>query len=164
MKKIELGTCFSVPFDDGSFAFGYVIHDGKFLLVNIFDFKSNNEGDILLALKSPYLVKDWLIDAVVFSSTGRRLYKKWKLHRKIIFDSPVTPSEPFVVFGDDNNYKLLNYLTEEVRPASDNDVGKYQKFITWHSSYYTAFLIYKFQGVRFKDLEYDFDLGRYVPV
>lgn len=167
MKQIEFGTCFNIPLGNEEFAFGYVVFDGDFVIANVFDFKSTNEKDFELAFTKPLLIKEWLTDIIVFSGTnwGRR-YPKWKLYRKLKFSGATIPLEPFVIFGGPpaSSYRRLNYITDEIELATDDDVKKYQRFITRVGDYYTAFVNLKFSGIEFDAIRYDSDSSQYVPV
>ncbi len=168
MKKIELGTCFSIPLDDNQYGFGYVNYEGQFLMVNIFDFISRNQKDVKLALEKPLLVTDWLIDWVVFYAPRKKLinnmYPAWKLHRNIIYPDYIPPQTPFVIFGGHDNLRCFNFYTGEQHPATKHEIKTYPRMITHHSDYYGAYIRETLKGTVFDDVRYNRERETYIPI
>ena len=164
MKKIDVGTCFYIPLESGEFGFGYIVYDDRFLIVNIFDFKSNSCKKVISAFDRPLLIEGWLIDVVVFAKIKNAMHPKWELLRKVIYDNPKFPVNPIVIYGLPSRLKCLNYVTGDTFDATDNDINIYPRFITRHSDYYSAFVRLKYSGVQFDNLRFDEKLDCYIPV
>lgn len=162
MKEIKLGTCFSIPLENEEYGFGYVNYEGDFLMVSIFDFKSKSSKDIKNSFDKPLLITDWLIDWVVFSNVKSSLYPKWILHRNIILENYKKPQCHYVIFGSEFDKKCLNFITDEVHPASHDEIAKYPQFSTYHVDYYATFVRAKYLGVNFNKVIFDDGKNDYV--
>lgn len=162
MKYIPLGTGFSIPLENNEYGFGYVNYEGNFLMVNILDFRSHDPKNIKAALTSPLLITDWLIDWAVFSTTKNSSYPKWKLHRGVVFNEYQKPLCHHVIFGASRDRKCLNFLTEDIHPATDDDISRYPSFSTFHVDYYSFFVRAKYQGIDFNNVAYDEEKQTYV--
>lgn len=164
MKKLDAGTCFYIPLNNGEFGFGYIVYDNQFLIVNIFDFKSDNYKDISTAFGRPLLIEGWLIDIVVFAKIKSATFPKWELLRKVIYDNPKHPENPIVIYGLPSRLKRLNYITGDIADGTSDDVNEYPRFITRHCDYYSTFVRLKISGAIFDDLWFDEASNSYIPI
>lgn len=118
MKPIEKGTCFVIPFDEKQFGFGYVTFATQFLVVNVFDFLSDDEKELETAFGKPLIKRDWITDWVVFMTFKNSQFPKWKLKRNRIVPEILPPKQPNVIYAN----RVFNFETGETgRPATEAD-------------------------------------------
>lgn len=145
MKHIEPGTLFEAPLPNGKFACGYVNFDnGQFLLMNIFDFMSDQPGAFDDAVDQPIKIRDLLEERSRFMRRKDMVENGWLWHLKRGRMAPeVLPPKYDFISGSST---ISNIYTDEiVGPSTPDSEIRYPSWGIEHTSFLGLFVQGQFE-------------------